>query len=685
MAGLAGGHPAGQQFVLVPMSLDAGGGLGLPWMTAPQAVAGEVDSMSGSPQLSGLSLKAPDSEYAWGELLNSWGIQEGGSCKTDASFDGGGEWPEPAQPESAQPEPSQQEPAPAPVQLRRRPMTASLRRALLMPLQGEKQAATAAEEQLANPSLSAESVETCGRLGQADLAGGVGPASACHGSLQEPLAVKGKKPHSKARKPRSQVAVAKKRLPLVQEQNGSPMSAAAPGTQLSTHRPSIEVVLTDKSCRSLPVYHQRPRVRETWNSAFSALCLEPLASHRVAPPAAGGQAVACAGVKALCEEHSDSVAGDASKPCSAPVVEVQELLRFRSLAKDATPPSELETLLSAVVETVADAEPPRSPSSTVATPPSPVASPVASPAYRMRPATAEPPPRMQQLRRQVMSHLNKVCPENVPVIVERIAQTELLSADDLEVVVSLVFDRALAEPHYCETYADMVFALRARLPEFPDPDGGKPVSVKSALLNVCQGEFESLPEQLAKIESEAAECSDREEADFRRKKRKGRIVANMRLIGHLFLRRLLSVRIVEQILLDLAGCRIVADGAAESSLPEDGAIECVCELLSSVGFTLESNPVCKHIVSQVCGRLLDLRQRKTATGRDAYCKRIQYLMQDLLDTRAAGWKKTVFKSSAKTKDEIRDEQRSEHLAQERGLGVPSGELVVAGKRPSYLE
>jgi len=44
-----------------------------------------------------------------------------------------------------------------------------------------------------------------------------------------------------------------------------------------------------------------------------------------------------------------------------------------------------------------------------------------------------------------MSHLNKVCPENVPVIVERIAETELLSAEDLDVVVSLVFDRALAE------------------------------------------------------------------------------------------------------------------------------------------------------------------------------------------------------------------------------------------------
>ncbi|CAE8733580.1 unnamed protein product, partial [Polarella glacialis] len=67
---------------------------------------------------------------------------------------------------------------------------------------------------------------------------------------------------------------------------------------------------------------------------------------------------------------------------------------------------------------------------------------------------------------KVRSLLNKICPDNLKTIVERLATIELNKAEELEIVIRIIFQKALAEPHYCETYADMVFALRTRYPEF---------------------------------------------------------------------------------------------------------------------------------------------------------------------------------------------------------------------------
>eukprot|EP00419_Tripos_fusus_P047066 CAMPEP_0172819600 /NCGR_PEP_ID=MMETSP1075-20121228/14707_1 /TAXON_ID=2916 /ORGANISM="Ceratium fusus, Strain PA161109" /LENGTH=79 /DNA_ID=CAMNT_0013660149 /DNA_START=47 /DNA_END=283 /DNA_ORIENTATION=+ len=76
-------------------------------------------------------------------------------------------------------------------------------------------------------------------------------------------------------------------------------------------------------------------------------------------------------------------------------------------------------------------------------------------------------------------------------IAEKIAMINVMSADELEVVIELIFHKALAEPHYCETYADLIFSLRFSFPEFPSKDGGKNITFKSSILNICQNEFEA--------------------------------------------------------------------------------------------------------------------------------------------------------------------------------------------------
>jgi len=286
-------------------------------------------------------------------------------------------------------------------------------------------------------------------------------------------------------------------------------------------------------------------------------------------------------------------------------------------------------------------------------------------------------PRLEELKRNIQSLLNKICPESVVTIGEKIAEIKVESADELEYIISLIFKKALSEPHYCETYADLIFSINSSFGQFASPTGGKPLTFKSTLLNICQNEFESLPNSLNPTQEEI-ESYDSEELEFRRKKTKDRVLANMKLIGHLFLRQLISAKVISSVIQELIQC----DNA--DVLPEEHVIECVVELLMSIGYTLESMAVGKASLSMVCGRLLDLKQRKRKDGRGVYCKRIQFAIQDLLDVRCAGWTKKIFGGIAKTKEEIRLEQHRELAAQAHGKEVESGKHIVAGQRPLYI-
>mmetsp|Transcript_83852 Transcript_83852/g.260744 ORF Transcript_83852/g.260744 Transcript_83852/m.260744 type:complete len:213 (-) Transcript_83852:86-724(-) len=169
-----------------------------------------------------------------------------------------------------------------------------------------------------------------------------------------------------------------------------------------------------------------------------------------------------------------------------------------------------------------------------------------------------------------------------------------------------------------------------------------------------------------------------EELAFQTNKLKGRVLANMRFIGNLFLRQLLTSKIISSIVQELMMC----DSA--SAVPEEHVVECVVELLGSIGYTLESMPAGKAALVQVCGRLKDLKQKKNKEGKAVYTKRIQFLIQDLLDARAAGWAMKVFKKTAKTKEEVRQEQERDLRSAEAGREVSHAEIIVAGQRPSYL-
>eukprot|EP00438_Fugacium_kawagutii_P016826 Skav203785 [mRNA] locus=scaffold206:431933:438994:+ [translate_table: standard] len=110
-------------------------------------------------------------------------------------------------------------------------------------------------------------------------------------------------------------------------------------------------------------------------------------------------------------------------------------------------------------------------------------------AYKMKEASG----RMEELQRNARSLLNKICPDNLGVIVDQLASIKLHKAEELECVIRIIFKKALAEPHYCETYADMVFALKERYPQFPPENEG-------------QNEFENMPATFEATDEDRAKC-----------------------------------------------------------------------------------------------------------------------------------------------------------------------------------
>jgi len=167
--------------------------------------------------------------------------------------------------------------------------------------------------------------------------------------------------------------------------------------------------------------------------------------------------------------------------------------------------------------------------------------------------------------------------------------------------------------------------------------------------------------------------ADDEEREFHKKKRKDRVLSNMKFIGNLFLKNHLSAKVIGHVIQDLV-C------ISAEQVPEEPMVECICELLKTIGYTLEQSANGKASLISVCGRLKDLMNTKVKdkSGRDVpkYSRRIQFAIQDIQDMKSNGWKAKIFKEQAKKMQDV----KADHDRQARAKGPIVSETVVAGKK-----
>lgn len=264
----------------------------------------------------------------------------------------------------------------------------------------------------------------------------------------------------------------------------------------------------------------------------------------------------------------------------------------------------------------------------------------------------------EELQRKVRSLLNKVAPENLENIVGLLADMQLRDHDELGLVVRIIFQKALAEPHYCETYAGMVQRLQTRYPTFPPTEEGeKPYTFRRVLVNACQDEYTSLPKVFEPTAEETSSMLP-EDLSAEMKRRKDKMLANMKFIGHLFQRELLAARVIHQILLDLLR------DSAEGVPPAEHLLECACQLLEATGRILEVGS--PDALRAVALRLTDLKGCKGAHGKNLVSARLRFKIQDLLDLRENKWNKKSFREEATTKENIRRDAQAATTQHQRG-------------------
>jgi len=203
-------------------------------------------------------------------------------------------------------------------------------------------------------------------------------------------------------------------------------------------------------------------------------------------------------------------------------------------------------------------------------------------------------------------------------IVDRLAEVELRNSEELSKVIKLIFGQVLRQPFFCKTYVHMVYRLQM---QYKEMEG---VTFKRLLINACQEEFENLSASLQFTEHGLTQDDIFEE----KKRRKDRVLANMKFIGHLFIQKMIKVTVIRRIAQELIDFEKSSD-----EFPQEVKVECALELLHAVGCALDQRQS-----DQLFSRLQELKASRV-DGRRCYSMRVQFLIQDLVDLRAGNWKK----------------------------------------------
>jgi len=225
----------------------------------------------------------------------------------------------------------------------------------------------------------------------------------------------------------------------------------------------------------------------------------------------------------------------------------------------------------------------------------------------------------ERILRTVRSILNKLTVEKFDALYEQLATCGITQARHLQSAVHEVFEKATAQHHFIPMYADLCVRLESE-DRIVIADGrecaktNRSDQFRHLLLNRCQGAFEEL---LA-----PSSCAS-EEDDEARFVRKQRALGNVKFVGHLLVRGMLSPRLTVQ----------CAEDLLEARLQCGGALEFLAAFLTVAAPAFDTPRFAQHTQLQaVLQRCEELARDKVSVSSRERC-----LLRDLVDLRAAGW------------------------------------------------
>ncbi|KAK3531246.1 hypothetical protein QTP70_015221 [Hemibagrus guttatus] len=178
----------------------------------------------------------------------------------------------------------------------------------------------------------------------------------------------------------------------------------------------------------------------------------------------------------------------------------------------------------------------------------------------------------QELFQKVRSILNKLTPEMFQQLMKRVTELTIDTEERLKGVVDLVFEKAISEPNFSVTYANMCRYFMGL--EVPTSDNsGASVNFRRLLLKRCQKEFERDKDDDEK--QKELDAATEEEVQQRLNAARHRSLGNIKFIGELF-----KLKLMKEQVMHVCIVKLLKDQDEES-------LECLCRLLSTIGKNLD--------------------------------------------------------------------------------------------------
>ncbi|XP_048132926.1 eukaryotic translation initiation factor 4G [Rhodamnia argentea] len=263
----------------------------------------------------------------------------------------------------------------------------------------------------------------------------------------------------------------------------------------------------------------------------------------------------------------------------------------------------------------------------------------------------------QAKQRQLKAILNKLTPQNFEKLFEQVKAVNIDNAPTLKGLISQIFDKALMEPTFCEMYANLCRHLAQELPDFIEDDNK--ITFRRVLLNKCQEEFERgerEEEEANKAEEEGEIKQSEEEREEKRIKARRRMLGNIRLIGELYKKRMLTEKIMHECIKKLLG--------GQHETPEEEDIEALCKLMSTIGEMID-HPKAKDHMDTYFEGMWNLSNNMNLSSR------VRFMLKDSIDLRRNKWQQRRKVEGPKKIDEVhRDAAQERHAQVSRNARAP---------------
>lgn len=256
-------------------------------------------------------------------------------------------------------------------------------------------------------------------------------------------------------------------------------------------------------------------------------------------------------------------------------------------------------------------------------------------------------------QRQLKAILNKLTPQNFEKLFEQVKEVNIDSVATLTGVISQIFDKALMEPTFCEMYANFCFHLASALPDFSEDN--EKITFKRLLLNKCQEEFERGEREEAeadKTEEEGEIKQTKEEREEKRIRARRRMLGNIRLIGELYKKKMLTERIMHECIKKLFG---------NYENPDEENIEALCKLMSTIGEMIDHAKAKEHMDAY-----FDIMQKMSTSQK--LSSRVRFMLRDSIDLRRNKWQQRRKVEGPKKIEEVHRDAAQERHAQSSRLG-----------------